>query len=153
MILPLTYLQIKNFLMEGDDGIAELIENCTEVFEIIDNVNKEILNNDQLSFVDYELYSKKLTGCIMFLKAIECQTEPFRHNQHHEQKVKIKLSEEKMTDATAESKAQVVIKHYHNLAALMGGYISRCYAGIQECDRKATNKKYEFKGIQKTEAE
>ena len=152
MILPLSYRQIEKFLLMGDEGIEDLIVNCEPVFEIVDEVNKQIINNDNISFVEYDEYSKKLTGCIMFLKAIECQAESFRHNVRNDKVGEFKLSGEKgMTDLVVKSKSEVAVKRYHHLVTILNGYISRSYCGIQDCERKAINKKYEWKGLTKTE--
>lgn len=145
MIIPLSYQQI-NSLMKTEEGIVDLIDNCLPVFEEIDDVNKDILNNDGLTFADYDKITKKLTGCIMFIKPISVKAESYRHNIKHEKIVQFKRAGEKgVTDTVVKSMAEVAVKSYFDLVSTLDGYIGRCYAGIKDCERQSLNKKYEFK--------
>jgi len=145
MILPLSYEKIKE-LIQTEEGIVELLDNCEPVMEMIDVVNGDLLNNDGLTFADYDNITKKLTGCIMFLKSISVKGESYRHNIKHEKIYEYKKSGEKgMTDTAVKSKAEIAIKSYYDLVTVLEGYISRSYCGIKDCERQSLNKKYEFK--------
>lgn len=153
MIQPLSYTQIHNF-MQTEEGIVELLDNCEPVMEMIDEVNADLLNNEGLTFADYDKITKKLSGCIMFLKSISVKAEAYRHNIKHEKIVEYKRSGEKgMTDTAVKSKAEVAVKSYYHLVTVLDGYIARSYCGIKDCERQCINKKYEFKGLQKGEDE
>lgn len=143
-ILPISHQQIKKF-MQTKEGRVELLENCEIIFDETDEVNKDILNNDGLSFADYDRITKKLSGCIMFLKPVATMAEAYRHNVRHEKLVEFKLQGDKTTGVILTSKSQVAVKSYYNLVTIIDGYISRCYCGIKECERQSINKKYEFK--------
>ena len=145
IINPLSYEQIKE-LMNTEDGIIELLDNCLPVFEEIDNVNKDFLNNDNLSFVDYDRITKKLTGCIMFLKPISAKAESYRHNTRHDKFIEFKKTSEKgMTGEVLKSMSQIAVKSYYDLVTTLDGYIGRSYCGIKDCERQNLNKKWEFK--------
>ena len=145
MINPVSYAQIHEF-MQTEEGIVELLDNCEIIFEEIDIVNKDILNNDGLTFADYDKITKKLSGCIMFLKPISVKAESYRHNIKHEKIVEYKKSGEKgMTGAMMTSMAEVAVKSYYDLVTVLDGYIARSYCGIKDSERQCINKKYEFK--------
>lgn len=153
MIIPLSYEKIHEFI-QNEEGIVELLDNCTPIFEMIDEVNNELLNNEGLTFSDYDKITKQLTGCIMFLKPVSVKAEAYRHNIKHEKIVEFKRCGEKgMTDTAVKSRAEVAIKNYYHLVTVLDGYIARSYCGIKDCERQCINKKYEFKGLQRGENE
>jgi len=130
-----------------EEGILELIGECQEVFDLIDDCSMKLFNNQLKTVADFQEALTRLSGAKMFLDPIANHAEAIAEGAALRKYMEIKNSRavgEKFVSAAAEKEADVYAIAYNRLYGDCQGYINACMSGIRACEGNLAEFKWDY---------
>ena len=135
------YSKINQYFEKSEEGLLELLEDCNEMIESIDNHRNAFMGNAYSSPDEYDKAMIELTGIYMYVVEIFEAAQAFKEAEEDKAYLKlrneaIEKGEKAPTDNTLKVSAHSAVANYIKIRNSFESYMLGCEKGISTCQSK-----------------
>jgi len=126
-------LQIEQ-LFQQEETLVQVLEECKEEFDIIDNYSKSLKNNTIENGESLKKVLKELVGVYLALKPVLALAETEKKNRevryYDSRRIEVEKEGGKFVSGATDKEASAYVAEYRRVRNLIQGYVDACNTAI-----------------------
>ena len=147
------YTRITEYFEKEDKGLLELLEDCKDMIDSIDDYRNKLMGNALVTGDEYDEAMVRLTGIYMYVVEIFESAQAFKEIEEDKAYLRlrneaIEKGEKAPTDNTLKVMAHSAVANYIKIRNSFEAYMLGCEKGISTCQSKLKKLKKAYGGEQ-----